>query len=114
MDVQLDLSGLAEIQHLVGAEMPELVAGIARTMCASVDQLEAALRAGDVERAAGAAHSCRNDALIIGATQLLAALGALEDSARSGQLEAARDALGALQAAWPATLAALEDVAAGS
>jgi hypothetical protein len=111
MKVELNLMGLAEIQELLGAELPEIVGGIAQSMRMAIEEVELAMRSGDLERTAGAAHACRNDALIVGAKQLLSALAELEEAARGGQAEIARQSLAAVREAWPETLDALERAA---
>jgi HPt (histidine-containing phosphotransfer) domain-containing protein len=111
--VELELERLAQIQEVMGAKLPEIVGGMVATMTTEIDQLEEAMQAGALDRAAKAAHACRNDALMIGARQLLSALTALETAAREGQEELARQQLVALREAWPATRTELMRVAAG-
>jgi hypothetical protein len=111
--VELELERLAQIQEVIGAKLPEIVGGMVESMTAAIDQVEEAMQAGALDRAAKAAHACRNDALMIGAKQLLSALTSLENAARDGDDELARGQLVALREAWPGTRDELKRVAAG-
>src|ERR1700730_14357956 len=111
MKVQLDLKRLAEVQDLMGAELPEIVGSLAESMRANVERLEESMAAEDLDGAARAAHACRNDALMVGAQELLEALTELETAARAGELRAASEALERTRSVWPATLEQLQRVA---
>jgi HPt (histidine-containing phosphotransfer) domain-containing protein len=101
--VELELERLAQIQEVMGARLPEILGGIIRTLTAAIEQLEDAIGSGELERAAKAAHAARNDALMIGAKQLLEALTDVETSAREGRAEDASHALSRVRDAWPRT-----------
>jgi HPt (histidine-containing phosphotransfer) domain-containing protein len=111
MKVQLDLKRLTEVQDLMGAELPEIVGSLTESMRASIERLEESMAAEDLDGAARAAHACRNDALMVGARQILEALTDLEAAARAGQLRAAGEALERTQSVWPATLEQLQRAA---
>src|SRR5579884_3183338 len=74
----------------------------------AIDALEAALSDGDRDAAARAAHSCRNDGLMVRARPLLAALARVEEAARAGQLATARAVMPDVREVWPSTRAELE------
>jgi len=109
--IELELGRLAQIQEVMGTGLPEIVGGMLESMRAAIEQVELAMSSGHLDRAAKAAHACRNDALMVGARQLLAALTELETAARSELVQEARSALDALRQAWPATRDELERVA---
>jgi HPt (histidine-containing phosphotransfer) domain-containing protein len=109
--VELELERLAQIQEVMGTRLPEILGGIVRTLTAAIDQLENAVGSGDLERAAKAAHAARNDALMVGAKQLLVSLTDVETSAREGRAEDASHALAGVRDAWPQTRDELERVA---
>jgi HPt (histidine-containing phosphotransfer) domain-containing protein len=111
LKVELELERLAQIQEVMGTGLPELVGGMLDSMRAAIEQVELAMSSGRLDQAAKAAHACRNDALMVGARQLLVALTELETAARSELEQDARSALEALRQAWPATRDALERVA---
>jgi hypothetical protein len=111
--VELELERLAQIQEVMGAKLPQIVDGMVASMTTAIEQVEEAMRTGALDCAAKAAHACRNDALMIGAKQLLIALTGLETAARDGQEALARQQLIALREAWPETRAELIRVAAG-
>jgi hypothetical protein len=111
--VELQLGRLAQIQEVMGTALPTIVGGMVQSMTAAIAQVEEAMQEGALDRAAKAAHACRNDALMIGAKQLLAALTELEIAARDGREDLARGQLVALREAWPDTRDELVRVAAG-
>jgi HPt (histidine-containing phosphotransfer) domain-containing protein len=104
----LDLKRIAELGSLIGSDLEGLLGSLALSMADSIEALERALAAGDLGQATQAAHSCRNDALIVGARQVLAALSEVEAASRALRLEEARAAFERVRAAWPATRAELE------
>jgi HPt (histidine-containing phosphotransfer) domain-containing protein len=111
--VELELGRLAQIQEVMGAGLAEIVGGIVESMTAVIAEVEEAMQAGALDRAAKAAHACRNDALMIGAKQLLGALTELENAARDGREDAARRQLEVLRESWPDTREELTRIAAG-
>lgn len=109
----VDLRRLGELQHLMGADASQILEGLLDSMRAAIEQIERALAGDDLPEAASAAHVCRNDGLIVGASELLAALQVVEQAARRGELATARLALTTLREVWSGTREALER-AAGS
>jgi HPt (histidine-containing phosphotransfer) domain-containing protein len=111
--VELEFQRIVQLQEVMGAQLPEIIEGIVQSMSAAIAEVEDALRCGELDRAAKAAHACRNDALMVGAKQLLVALTEIENSARNGQAASAERALLAMRDTWPGTRAELERVASG-
>jgi HPt (histidine-containing phosphotransfer) domain-containing protein len=111
--VELELQRIAQLQEVMGAQLGEIIEGIVQSISTAIAQLEEALRAGELDRAAKAAHACRNDALMVGAKQLLVALTEIENCARNGQAPRAHRALLAVRETWPVTREELERVASG-
>lgn len=112
MEVELDLTRLAELEQLLGTELPEIVATLLGELTSALSEIDAGLGAGDLGAVALAAHAARNSALMIDARQILGYLEELETSARTGQPEAASAANQRLGASWPAVRRRLEVVAA--
>ncbi len=109
--MSLDLSRLTKLQTILGDSVPEIVAGLRDSLLQGIERIESGVAGHDLDDACRAAHLCRNDALLLGAEQLLRALQEVEHACRSGRLEAARTALDQLRLVWPATLEQLESVA---
>jgi HPt (histidine-containing phosphotransfer) domain-containing protein len=107
----LDLERIAELSSLVGSDLETILVSLVQSMARSIEDLERAIEGADLEGATQAAHSCRNDALIVGARELLAALASLEAHSRDFQLGPARDALEPVRRAWPLARAELERAA---
>jgi HPt (histidine-containing phosphotransfer) domain-containing protein len=101
--VQLDLERVAKLESILGSELPDIVASLVTSMSARIAQLEEALADGRLQDATQAAHGCRNDALMVGAQPMLAALTELEDASRGDRLEEARAAMQRLRDVWPET-----------
>jgi HPt (histidine-containing phosphotransfer) domain-containing protein len=110
----LDLKRIAELGSLIGSDLEGLLGSLAQSMASSIEALERALTAGDLAQATQAAHSCRNDALIVGARAILVALSEVEAATRDMRLEPARAAFARVQEAWPSTRAELERAAGGT
>jgi Hpt domain len=108
----LDLSQLRELQDLLGADVPEIVATLVRELGAAIERIDAAVAAGDLEAAGLAAHSARNSALMIDARPVLDALGEMELCARRVDAAGVRRSQSSLQLHWPALRASLELAAA--
>ncbi len=100
MTEELDLARLAELQPLLGAELPEIVAGLVRELGVAIGELERAVSAGDLDAAARAAHASRNSALMLDAEPLLDVLLELESCARAGRGQAAQAKLLGLRESW--------------
>ncbi len=92
--------------------MPAIVAGILTNLTETITTLEGHLQHERLELAARAAHTCRNDALLVGARALLTALNRIEQAARDGHLDDARAAQLTLDEVWPDTRRALAEIAA--
>jgi HPt (histidine-containing phosphotransfer) domain-containing protein len=107
----LDLERIAEVSRLIGSDLEGMLISLVQSMARSIEDLERAIADADLEGATQAAHRCRNDALIVGARELLAALTSLEAHSRNLQLGPARDALEPVRRAWPAARAELERAA---
>ena len=102
MTAELDLARIAELQDLLGADAGAIVASMLASMTGAIEEVEAALAAAELERATRAAHLCRNDALMLGANDLLQALTALEAATRDFDESRAHDALARVRPVWPA------------
>ena len=111
MDSEFDLARLERLQELLGTALPEIVATLVSELANAVDQLESALRDGDLDAGALAAHAARNSALMVGAADMLSALRAVEQGARNADLEAARAGLQLIRESWPPLRRRLELVA---
>jgi HPt (histidine-containing phosphotransfer) domain-containing protein len=103
----IDLGRISELEDAMGVDAAAIVASMLDNMTAAIDELERALAAADLDRATQAAHRCRNDALMLGARQLLGALTELEASTRSSDESGAGAALARVRQAWPPTRAEL-------
>jgi hypothetical protein len=114
MKVELQLGRLERIQEALGSDVPEIVSGILRTMSDAIAQVERAMAEADLPAAAKAAHAARNDALLVGAEDLLGALSDLEEAARRGAMSAAEAAHAVVREVWPSTRSELTRVASRS
>jgi HPt (histidine-containing phosphotransfer) domain-containing protein len=103
----VDLERLTLIREAMGIELSELVGGMLGTMEEAIEQADRAMRLGELDQAAKAAHACRNDALMLGARELLHELAALEQTARAGERVGAEAALAGIHEVWPRTRAEL-------
>ena len=99
----IDLQRIGELEDLMGADAAAIVSSMLDNMTTAIDEVELAMGAGDLERATSAAHRCRNDALMLGARQLLAALTDLEAATRESDEAGAGAALGRVRLVWPPT-----------
>jgi HPt (histidine-containing phosphotransfer) domain-containing protein len=99
----IDLGRVGELEEVMGADAAAIVASMLKNMTAAIDELELATEAGDHKRATQAAHRCRNDALMLGARQLLAALTDLEAATRAGDESGAAEAFARVKETWPPT-----------
>lgn len=107
MSDYFDLSRIDELKDLMGSEVGPIVASMLATMSAAIEEVEAALAAGELGRATSAAHAARNDALMLGAGPLQRALSDLEAATRLLDEPGAGAALQRLRGIWPATRAGL-------
>jgi hypothetical protein len=113
MDAELDLKRLADLQKLLGTELPEIVATLVGELNAAISAADAGLSSGNLDAVALAAHAARNSALMIDARPMLDCLAELETSSRHGQTAAAAAANQRLRASWPVLRERLEAIAAG-
>lgn len=107
----VDLARIVELEGVVGTDAPAIVSSILDTMIIAIDEVEDALARKDLDRAGRAAHRCRNDALMIGARQLLNALTELEIATRNYHPVRAVAALEDVRVVWPPTR---DELAAGA
>jgi hypothetical protein len=114
MKVELSLERLEQMQEVLGSDLQEIVTGVLASLCDAIEETERRMAEADLQAASKAAHAARNDALLVGAKDLLAALTALEEAARGGRAAFARAALATLHEVWPSTRAELTRVAARS
>ena len=99
----IDLQRIGELEDLIGANAAAIVSSMLDNMTTAIDEVELAMGAGDLDRATRAAHRCRNDALMLGARQLLAALTDLEVATRQADGGGADAALEQVRLVWPPT-----------
>jgi hypothetical protein len=111
MCAYVDLKRIREVQGVMGTDARAIVASMLASMTAAIEEVEAALAQGALDRATGPAHACRNDALMLGARQLLDTLNDLEAATRAFDAGAANDALDRLREVWPPTRQQLADIA---
>ena len=111
MSAYVDPSRIAELQDILGADTQAILASMLTSMTGAIEQLEAAVAAGELEQAIQAAHRARNDALMLSAARLQAALTELEAAARDADEPRTRDALERVRAIWLPTRAELAGVA---
>jgi HPt (histidine-containing phosphotransfer) domain-containing protein len=79
----------------------QLVDQLRRDIEAGIEKLDAAFASGDLTAIAQAAHTARNDALMLDATELLRTLEGLESAAREGERASVSTELRQLHAVWP-------------
>ena len=113
-DVLIDRSTLEELEQTAGAEfVRELVGTLLVEAPLMLDELRAALAAGNVERFRRAAHSLKSNSLTFGARLLGATARDLE--VRAADVVSARDTqpVEALAREYAAAAAALADLTRG-
>ena len=103
MSPYVDASRIAELQDVLGADTEAIVASMLASMTGAIERLETAVSAGELDVAIQAAHRARNDALMLSAAQLQAALTALEAAARASDQSRTRAALEHVREVWPPT-----------
>lgn len=103
MNDYVDLERIGELADVIGTDAPAILSSMLENMTAAIDELELAMASGELDRATSAAHACRNDALMLGARQLLAALTDLEAAARGSDRAGAGTALERVREVWPPT-----------
>ena len=110
MSAYFDPARIAELQDILGADTEAILGSMLTSMTAAIERLEAGVAAGDLDEAIQAAHRARNDALMLSAARLQAALSELELAARAADEPRTRDALNRVREVWPPTREALADV----
>ena len=103
MSDYIDLGRIGELEDVMGADAVAIVSSMLGNMTAAIEDVEEAVAAGDLDRATGAAHRCRNDALMLGAQRLLTALTDLETATRRWDEAGAGAALERVRLVWPPT-----------
>lgn len=111
MNAYFDLSRISALQRVMGSEASAIVATILRSMSSAIEQVESATAAGELDGATRAAHTARNDALMVGAGQLQEALSELEAATRNWDEDGAQAALERVRQVWPPTRDGLAAVA---
>ncbi len=106
--VELDLERVAKLEDILGSKLPDILASLVAGMDEQVDRAEEALASGRLQDVTQAAHRCRNDALMVGAQPMLAALSDLEDASRGNRLKDAHAAMQRLREVWPETRSELQ------
>ena len=101
--VELDLERVANLESILGSDLPEILASLAASMSTRIAQAEEALADDRLADVTQARTGCRNDALMVGAQPMLAALSELEDASRGDRLEDAQAAMQRLRDVWPET-----------
>ncbi|MGA9856416.1 MAG: hypothetical protein WBQ18_01065 [Solirubrobacteraceae bacterium] len=109
MSSELDLTRLTELQALLGAELPDIVATLVTELDTALRAVEFGVAEGDLGAVAFAAHSARNSALMVNARPMLERLTVLETSARRDDLPAARAAQADMLGAWEPLRRSLQD-----
>lgn len=106
--VELDLERVAKLEDILGSELSEILASLVAGMDEQIERAEEGLADDRLQDVTQAAHRCRNDALMVGAQPMLAALSELEDASRAGRLEDAHEAMRRLREVWPETRSELQ------
>ncbi len=109
----LDLSRLTELRQLGGMTpeaWEETVLGLIESLSRVIERLDGALLRAepDLTEATQAAHLGRNDALMLGSSQLAGALGAVEQAARGEDAALAIREFPRVKESWPGIRDALE------
>ena len=103
MSDYFDLQRIEELQTVLGADTETILASMLASMTKAIEQAQEAVGAGELGGATDPAHRARNDALMLGAQPLLAALTELEAATRDcdeARAAAAHERLGEV---WPPT-----------
>ena len=98
-----DLEQILRLQGVMGSDVAAIVTPLLASMTEAVDEVQDATAAGDLDRVTRAAHRCRNDAMVLGAHQLLRALTSLEDAGRDYDEARVTEALARVREIWPPT-----------
>lgn len=111
MSGYFDPTRIAELQDILGADTQAILSSMLTSMTAAIEQLETSVAAGKLDQAIQSAHRARNDALMLSAARLQAALTEFEAAARHADEPRMRDALKRVRAVWPPTREELAGVA---
>ena len=111
MSTYFDRGRIEQLEQILGAEAGPMITSMLASLSRAIEQLEAAIAAGELEPAIQSAHAARNDALMLGAAQLQTALTDLEAAARDADSPRAANALARVHAAWPPTRDELAGIA---
>ncbi len=103
MSAYFDPDRIAQLQQVLGDKADSMVASMLASLTGAIERLQATMAAGELESAVQAAHAARNDALMLGADRLQAALSDLELAARDADESRAREALARVQQVWRPT-----------
>ena len=103
MSTYFDPARITQLEEVMGAQAGTMVASMLAGLTRAIERLEAAMSTGDLTPAIQAAHAARNDALMLGAAPLQAALSDVEAAARDGDQLRARDAFERVRTVWPPT-----------
>jgi HPt (histidine-containing phosphotransfer) domain-containing protein len=103
LSAYVDPDRIAQLEEILGSEAGSMVSAMLTSLATAIERLEASLAAGALEPAIQAAHAARNDALMLGAGALQAALSDLELAARDADDARTQDALDRVRAVWPPT-----------
>ena len=103
MSVFVDPTRITQLHEILGDEARPMVGSMLGSLTAAIDRLEVVLSAGKLEPAIPAAHTARNDALMLGAGPLQEALRELEAAARDADEARARTMLERVREVWPPT-----------
>lgn len=115
MTTPLDPAAIARLFETLGDDAPELVVELIDTFFEEAPALVAAIRAGlaagDSDRVRRAAHSLKQNAATLGASDLMEVSRDLEVMARSGDLRDAAPFLARIEAGYTPTRSALDALA---
>ena len=103
MSAYFDPHRIAQIEQVMGVEAGTMVASMLASLTDAIERLEATVARGELDPAVQAAHAARNDALMLAAGPLQAALSDLEAAARDADEPRAAAALERVRAVWPPT-----------
>lgn len=107
MSAYHDLEQIRRLEDVMGSDAANLVASLLADMAEAIEEVEAGMAAGDLDRVIRAAHGCRNDAMALGARPLLEALTALETAGRGYDEARTGEALLHVREVWAPTRAEL-------
>ncbi len=109
--VALDAERLAQLGVFSDSEVRDIAAAAIAAIAEQLERIDDALARGDNGSAAEAAHTARNEAMVMGALELGDVFGRLEAAAREEDQSGAGAAAHEAGAAWPATRQAIMQLA---